>query len=133
MPLDQAFGYLQELRPEGHHLAHHGRHAQRVGARYLSTSDSKGKVMLTGLGTPNQMREFVEDGTVEAFALWNPGDLGYLAAWAAKAVADGDITGAEGDTFTAGELGDYTVGPDSVVLLGDPFVFNADNIGDFDF
>ena len=102
-------------------------------ARYLSTSDSKGKVMLTGLGTPNQMREFVEDGTVEAFALWNPGDLGYLAAWAAKAVADGDITGAEGDTFTAGELGDYTVGADSVVLLGDPYVFNADNIGDFDF
>ena len=57
-------------------------------ARYLSTSDSKGKVMLTGLGTPNQMREFVEDGTVEAFALWNPADLGYLAAYAAKAVAD---------------------------------------------
>ena len=102
-------------------------------ARYLSTSDSKGKVMLTGLGTPNQMREFVEDGTVEAFALWNPADLGYLAAWAAKAVADEEITGAEGDTFTAGELGDYTVGPNSVVLLGDPYVFNADNIGDFDF
>ena len=45
------------------------------------------------------MREFVEDGTVTAFALWNPGDLGYLAAYAAKALVDGDITGAEGDTF----------------------------------
>ena len=53
-------------------------------ARYLSTSDYKGKVMLTGLGTPNQMREYVEDGTVEAFALWNPADLGYLAALAAQ-------------------------------------------------
>ncbi len=102
-------------------------------ARYLSTSDAKGKVMLTGLGTPNQMREFVEDGTVTAFALWNPGDLGYLAAWAAKAMVDGDITGEEGDTFTAGDLGEYTVGADNVVLLGDPYVFNADNIGDFDF
>ena len=58
-------------------------------ARYLSTSDAKGKVALTGLGTPNQMREFVEDGTVTAFALWNPGDLGYLAAYAAKALVDG--------------------------------------------
>ena len=102
-------------------------------ARYLSTSDSKGKVTLTGLGTPNQMREYVEDGTVTAFALWNPGDLGYLAAYAAKALVDGDITGDEGDTFEAGDLGEYTVGADSVVLLGDPFVFNADNIGDFDF
>ena len=41
-------------------------------ARYLSTSEYKGKVALTGLGTPNQMREYVEDGTVKAFALWNP-------------------------------------------------------------
>ena len=102
-------------------------------ARYLSDSDFKGEVALTGLGTPNQMREYVEDGTVTAFALWNPGDLGYLAAWAAKALVDGDITGEEGDTFTAGELGEYTVGADGVVLLGDPFVFNADNIADFDF
>jgi rhamnose transport system substrate-binding protein len=102
-------------------------------ARYLSTSEAKGEVALTGLGTPNQMREYVEDGTVEAFALWNPADLGYLAAYAAKALAEGTITGAEGDTFTAGELGEYTVGADATVLLGDPFVFNADNIGDFNF
>lgn len=102
-------------------------------ARYISTSDAKGKVMVTGLGTPNQMREFVEDGTVTAFALWNPGDLGYLAAYAAKALVDGDITGEEGDEFDAGDLGSYTVGPDATVLLGEPFVFNADNIGDFDF
>ncbi|MFT4258133.1 rhamnose ABC transporter substrate-binding protein [Microbacterium sp.] len=102
-------------------------------ARYVSTSDYKGKVAITGLGTPNQMREYVEDGTVTAFALWNPEDLGYLAAYAAAALIKGDITGAEGDTFEAGDLGEYTVGADSVVLLGDPYVFDADNIADFDF
>ncbi|WP_418608241.1 substrate-binding domain-containing protein [Georgenia sp. SUBG003] len=37
-------------------------------ARYLQGSDYKGQVMLTGLGTPNQMREFVKDGTVTEFA-----------------------------------------------------------------
>jgi len=102
-------------------------------ARYLSTSEFKGQVALTGLGTPNQMRDYVDDGTVTAFALWNPADLGYLAAYAAKALIEGDITGAEGDEFDAGKLGSYTVGKDGTVLLGDPFVFNADNIGDFDF
>jgi len=102
-------------------------------ARYLSTSDAKGKVALTGLGTPNQMREYVKDGTVTAFALWNPEDLGYLAAFAAKALVDGDITGKEGDTFTAGKLGDFTVDADATVLLGDPYTFNKDNIDDFDF
>jgi len=102
-------------------------------ARYLSTSDYKGKVMLTGLGTPNQMREYVEDGTVEAFALWNPADLGYLAAFAAQALVNGDITGAEGDEFEAGKLGSYTVGEGASVLLGEPYVFDAENIADFDF
>ncbi|WP_205328306.1 rhamnose ABC transporter substrate-binding protein [Glycomyces sp. YM15] len=102
-------------------------------ARYLSTSASKGEVALTGLGTPNQMREYVTDGTVTEFALWNPDDLGYLAVHAAAALANGDIEGDEGDTFTTERLGEYTVGPDGVVLLGEPFRFNADNIGDFDF
>ena len=102
-------------------------------ARYLSTSQAKGKVMLTGLGTPNQMRDYVNDGTVKAFALWNPEDLGYLAAYAAKALVDGEITGAEGDGFEAGKLGSYTVGADGTVLLGDPYVFDKSNIADFDF
>jgi rhamnose transport system substrate-binding protein len=102
-------------------------------ARYLSGSEYKGKVALTGLGTPNQMREFVKDGTVTAFALWNPEDLGYLAAYAGAALAAGQITGAEGETFEAGELGEYTVGADGEIVLGDPTVFNADNIDDFDF
>ncbi|MGM7679359.1 rhamnose ABC transporter substrate-binding protein [Microbacterium sp. A94] len=102
-------------------------------ARYLSTSDYKGTVAITGLGTPNQMREYVEDGTVTAFALWNPEDLGYLSAFAAAALISGDITGAEGDTFDAGDLGEFEVGADGTVLLGEPFVFDAENIGEFDF
>jgi rhamnose transport system substrate-binding protein len=102
-------------------------------ARYLQTSAFKGQVQLTGLGTPNQMRDFVEDGTVTAFALWNPSDLGYLAAFATKALIEGTITGAEGDEFDAGKLGTFTVGADATVLLGDPYVFNADNIADFNF
>ncbi|MBB2967102.1 MULTISPECIES: rhamnose ABC transporter substrate-binding protein [Leifsonia] len=102
-------------------------------ARYLSTSDAKGKVKLTGLGTPNQMREFVKDGTVDEFALWNPEDLGYLAAFTAKALIDGTITGKKGDSFEAGKLGKFTVGDDNTVLLGDPYVFNKDNIDKFNF
>ena len=79
------------------------------------------------------MREYVEDGTVAEFALWNPEDLGYLAAYAAEALISGDITGATGDTFEAGKLGSYTVEEGGSVLLGEPYRFNAENIGDFDF
>ncbi|SNT65460.1 rhamnose transport system substrate-binding protein [Asanoa hainanensis] len=102
-------------------------------ARYLSGSSYKGKVALTGLGTPNQMRAFVKDGTCKAFALWNPADLGYLAAYAAGALASGIITGKEGDKFKAGKLGEYTVGANGEVVLGDPFTFDAANVDQFNF
>ncbi|TAJ48256.1 MAG: rhamnose ABC transporter substrate-binding protein [Herbiconiux sp.] len=102
-------------------------------AKYLSTSDYKGKVALTGLGLPNEMREFVKDGTVTEFALWDPAQLGYVAAYAGQALLDGTITGAEGDTFTAGDLGEKTVGADGIIVVGPPTKFNADNIDDYDF
>ena len=102
-------------------------------ARYLSKSDAKGKVQLTGLGTPNQMRPFVKDGTVKEFALWDPAQLGYVAAFAGKALKDGKITGAEGDTFTAGELGERKVEKGGLVIVGPPTVFNAENIDKYNF
>ncbi|MEW1963609.1 rhamnose ABC transporter substrate-binding protein [Microbacterium sp. NPDC077644] len=102
-------------------------------ARYLSTSEYKGKVALTGLGLPNEMRPFVKDGTVTEFALWDPAQLGYVAAFAGKALADGDITGAAGDTFEAGDLGEREVGEGGIVIVGPPTVFNADNIDEYDF
>lgn len=102
-------------------------------ARYVSDSEYKGEVAVTGLGTPNQMREFVNDGTVEEFALWNPLDLGYLAGYTGAALKAGQITGAEGETFTAGRLGEYTFETDREIVLGPPQVFDADNIDDFDF
>jgi rhamnose transport system substrate-binding protein len=102
-------------------------------ARYLSSSKYKGKVQLTGLGTPNQMRKFVNDGTVTAFELWDPGKLGQLAGYAAAALASGQISGQQGDSFTAGALGKKTVGANGEVLLGPPTVFNKQNIDEFNF
>lgn len=102
-------------------------------ARYLSTSAYKGKVALTGLGLPNEMRPFVKDGTVKAFALWDPAQLGEVAAYAGKALADGTIKGKEGDKFTAGELGPRTVGKDGIVIVGPPTVFDTANIDKYRF
>jgi rhamnose transport system substrate-binding protein len=102
-------------------------------ARYLQDSKYKGKVKLTGLGTPNQLRDFVKDGTIDGFELWDPGKLGYLAGYAAAALASGTITGAEGDSFDAGDLGEKKVGAKGEVLLGPPTVFDKTNIDDFDF
>jgi rhamnose transport system substrate-binding protein len=98
-------------------------------------------VKVTGLGLPNDMREFVTaDGITPIFGLWAVPDLGYLAYEVAAKLVSGEITGAPGETFSIPAFegryshnGEYTIGADSVVILGDPFEFTPDNIDEFDF
>lgn len=102
-------------------------------AQVLDTPKYRGKIALTGLGTPDSMKKYVADGTVQAFELWNPAHLGYLAAYAAVNLASKTITNAQGQSFTAGSLGKFTIGADHTVLLGPPLVFNKANINNFNF
>jgi rhamnose transport system substrate-binding protein len=102
-------------------------------ARAVQDGNKVGTVFVTGLGTPNQMRDYVKSGAAPQFALWNPSDLGYLAIQTLDAIASGKIKGQPGDKFTAGKLGEYTIDKDGVILLGPPTVFSKDNIDQFDF
>jgi rhamnose transport system substrate-binding protein len=102
-------------------------------AAVLDTPTYRGKVALTGLGTPNSMKQYVSDGTVKSFELWNPADLGFLAAYAGVELASKAITNAQSQTFTAGKLGKFTVGTGQSILLGPPFVFDSTNIATFNF
>lgn len=102
-------------------------------AAVLDTAKYRGKIKLTGLGTPDEMKKYVKDGTVQAFALWNPADLGYLAAYAAVELASHAITNAPGQSFVAGRLGRYKVLAGHEILLGSPFVFTKANINKFNF
>jgi rhamnose transport system substrate-binding protein len=102
-------------------------------AQVLDTPKYRGKIALTGLGTPDSLKKFVTDGTIQSFELWNPANLGYLAGYAAVNLASKKITNSAGQSFTAGKLGNFTVGADNTVLLGPPFVFNKANISQFNF
>jgi len=48
-------------------------------------------------------------------------------------LASKKITNSAGQSFAAGKLGSFTVGADSTVLLGPPFVFTKANINQFNF
>lgn len=102
-------------------------------AAVLDNAKYRGKIQITGLATPNEMKKYVADGTEKAFALWDPANLGYLAAYAAVEFASHAITNAPGQTFVAGKLGKYTVGANHTILLGPPFTFNKSNINNFNF
>ncbi|MGA2546444.1 MAG: rhamnose ABC transporter substrate-binding protein [Rectinemataceae bacterium] len=103
--------------------------------KVLTDKNLKGKVFLTGLGLPSEMATYIESGVCPYMYLWNPIDVGYLGSYTATALVSKKITGAVGDKFSAGRLGDYTItaAPDggTEVLLGPPFKFDAKNIADW--
>jgi rhamnose transport system substrate-binding protein len=103
--------------------------------KVLTDKGLGGKVFLTGLGLPSEMATYIENGVCPYMFLWNPIDVGYLGAYTATALVTGKITGAVGDKFKAGRLGDYTItkAPDggTEVLLGPPFKFDKTNIADW--
>ena len=106
-----------------------------------------GKIVITGMSTPKDMKEFVKRGTVKTFVLWNPVDLGYLAVYVARASLAGTLKdNATEAKLPAGRLGtrdavasleDITAkGPltlKNVIVLGDSFRFTMDNIDQFNF
>ncbi len=97
--------------------------------------DKKSPVKLTGLGLPSEMAPFIEDGVCPWMYLWNPVDIGYLAAFSGEALVKGTITGKEGDKLTSGKLGEKVVTKaadgGTEVMLGDPFKFDKNNIGEW--
>ncbi|MFW5828374.1 MAG: rhamnose ABC transporter substrate-binding protein [Alkalispirochaeta sp.] len=103
--------------------------------RVITDNDLIGDVYVTGLGLPSEMAEYIENGATPYMFLWNPIDVGYLTAYAATAMASGDITGAAGETFSAGRLGDFEIveagDGGTEVLLGAPFRFDPDNIDEW--
>jgi len=100
-------------------------------AEAVKQSDRKGKVLVTGLSTPNDMREYVKDGTVNSVVLWNTLDLGYLTIHAAEALARGTLKPGAAE-LPAGRLGTKKIVGDNI-LLGNILVFTKDNIDQYKF
>ena len=102
-------------------------------AKYLQDNGSACK--LTGLGLPSEMLEYTgadDEHSCPYFYLWDMQGLGKLSALTTIALINEDITGALDETFTAGDLGDYTITAaddgGTEVVLGAPLQFNPDNI-----
>lgn len=48
-------------------------------AAVIDSVGKKGKIILNGLGDPNEMRKYVKNGTVKEFQLWDPQTPGVVA------------------------------------------------------
>ena len=102
-------------------------------AQAVEAAQKADSVKVTGLGTPNQMRRYIKNGTVEAFALWNPYDEGYLAGQVAFQIASGKLKAGPGAKFIAGKLGEREFREKNIVITGPPVTFTSQNIDEFEF
>jgi len=100
-------------------------------AEAVQQAGKAGKVHVTGLSTPNEMKPLVKAGVVQTVLLWDVDALGYLTVVAAKAVADGALKPGATE-LDAGKLGKKQVEGDRVVL-GPLMRFTKDNIDQYDF
>ena len=86
-------------------------------------------VDVIGLSLPNLCKRYVHDGVVQAVVLWNTRDLGYLTVHTAALLVRGQM--GKGP-LQIGRLGSIEV-RGTQVILGNPFIFNKENIDRFDF
>lgn len=97
-------------------------------ARALRQARRRG-VHLTGISLPSACRQHIEEGWVDSVITWSTRDLGYLSAWAAAALALGELApGAL--VLRAGRLGNVIVEGDEV-RLGRPHIVTAANLETF--
>ncbi len=96
-----------------------------------ATRDAKraAQVYVTGLSLPSEMREYVKDGTVEQFVLWNPVYLGYMTIQVANRSHAGNL---KNGPQAMGRLTNVEVRTGEVIL-GPPMIFTRDNIDDHRF
>ena len=103
-------------------------------AKALQDEDLCDQIKVSGLGLPAEMVSYTMNGCAPEFALWSFVDLGYLTYYVTYLIATGQIEGVEGESFSAGRMGDYTIHKDPTrekglrVLMGPFSVYDKDNV-----
>ncbi|WP_156286187.1 autoinducer 2 ABC transporter substrate-binding protein LsrB [Oceanivirga salmonicida] len=105
---------------------------------------NKKDLIITGFATPSSMRNFIKDGTIDRFGLWDCTVQGAMASYLAYYLAAGN-TFKVGDKIEIPTVGQVEVMPNSVlgydylsdnsgiVLMPERTVFDINNIDDFNF
>lgn len=86
-------------------------------------------IVLTGLSTPNQLKKAVEKGVVGSFQLWDPADMGAIAAFIAAKKPELKA----GGSFDMPGKGTIKVGEKNTIFAGSLITFDKSNIGNYDF
>ena len=121
------------ISPTSVGLAQSAEVVDRAGV-YPGGAHAAGKGLeLTGLSTPNQLKEFVSKGSVTAFQLWAPYNEGYLAVYLGQAIHDKKVSPAAGGAFETKKFGAMKFSPKLEIVGGPLVTFDKSNVDKFNF
>ena len=102
-------------------------------AQAVDNAGKVGKVFTVGMGTPNDMKKYLNDGSASAGVLWDAKALGCLTAWAGQQLAQGQQFQPT-QKVDACSLDSVTYDPSTkILLMGKPLTYTKDNVGDYNF
>ncbi|GAA4984934.1 autoinducer 2 ABC transporter substrate-binding protein [Kineococcus glutinatus] len=101
-------------------------------AKAVAETGKIGQVFTVGLGTPQAMKQYLDEGSASTTILWDVEKLGYLTGWAGKQLADGTAFSATNEVSADLPAVEYT-DSDKMLLLGPPLEITKDNVDQFDY
>ena len=102
-------------------------------AQAVQDANKIGKVFTVGLGTPQSMKPYLENGSSTAAILWDVENLGYLTAWTGAQLAEGKPFAAT-QRREPGPVGaSPTTTASKTLLLGPPLAITKDNVDQFNY
>jgi rhamnose transport system substrate-binding protein len=102
----------------------------RSGAKAIMDGGLVGKVYITGLGLPSEMKDAVLKGACDSFAIWNPVDYGYASTQILAGIIAGEKAD-PGSTVKMGRMGAAKIDAKGEAAMGEPFTFDKSNIEKF--
>ena len=106
--------------------------AVAAAAQAVYQRDCADTVHVQGCGTPNQMRPFIEDGSVSSTTLWDTYMEGYAGALLGYMIANGKVNPAVDISFEYNGT-TYNFGPNGTLYAGAPLDLNPETIGNYNF
>ena len=101
-------------------------------AKAVTEAGKTGQVFTVGLGTPQSMKQYLENGSSSAAILWDVEQLGYLTAWAGQQLAAGtpfQATNNENPELPAVAWDEGS----KELLLGDPLRITTENVDQYQY
>jgi rhamnose transport system substrate-binding protein len=102
-------------------------------AQAVENAGAKDSVVVYGLGTPNQCRNYIKSGVLDGAMLWDTYRTGYVAGQLAYNMAVGNINLSKGASIEIANYDPVEVLENNAIYAGPPLDLNAGNIDNHDF